>query len=145
MSGFLKPYPPFLSLEGDGLNWILADYLRYDANDGTSWRLFPSSSTDGPSIPQALQSLIKATGASFLPGVLHDGLWRGYAEKQLPDGSWQRSIPDYETSTLLFREALLNQGMNPIEAEVLYLAVMKFGGDARLGDMALPIPVLPKV
>lgn len=43
MAGFLKPYPPFLSLEGDGLNWILADYLRYDANDGTSWRLFPSS------------------------------------------------------------------------------------------------------
>lgn len=143
MAGFLRPIPRFSNPSGDGLNLVLGGYLYYDANDGTHWRLFPSATTDGPSIPQALQSLIKATGASFLPGVLHDGLWRGYAEKQLPDGSWQRSIPDYETSTLLFREALLNQGMNPIEAEVLYLAVMKFGGDARLDDMALPIPAMP--
>lgn len=142
MPGFLKPLPALDNPSGDGLNYVLRGPLYYRATDGRLWRICPGATTDGPSIPQWLQGVIAANGPAYLPGVLHDGLWRGFAEVKTEERGWRRSIPEFEESTRLFEEALINNGMSHAEALVLYLAVMQAGGEARLEDMALPIPPL---
>jgi len=92
----------------------------------------------GSSLIEFFGSLV----AAFLPGVFHDGLWRGYAEV-LENGRWVRKIPDFKESTEMFREALINNRMGVTEAGLMYDAIMLAGGDARLGDMAMAIPTLP--
>lgn len=136
------PLPTYTNDAGDGVNWALLGPLYYRSKAGQLWRICPSSTTDGPSIPDWAKPLLKDLPAAFLPGVFHDGLWRGFAEVQQPDGSWKRAIPGWEESTALFREALISRGMAAVESEVMYLAIMKAGGDARMGDMNLPIPPL---
>lgn len=148
MPGFLLPLPDYRNLLGDGENLVLLTPLYWRDDDGRLWRICPSATTDGPSIPKWLRPLVAKIAAAFLPGIFHDGLWRGYAEVWTvdnirPQGYWKRAIPDFEESTLMFRRALVHRGMNPIEAEALYLSVMKAGGEARLGDMAMPTPNLP--
>lgn len=143
MSGFLKPWPDFRPIgKPNGKNWTLVGALFYLANDGTLYAAAQSASTDGPSVPQQLQSIVAATGDIFMPGVLHDALWRGYAMKRQPDGSWRQIFVDYATSTGLFKEAMLNNGVTFAEAEVAYDAVMEFGQSSFVQDLAAPLPKL---
>jgi hypothetical protein len=155
--GFLKPFPvawamPFL----DGKNFSPLSPLFYLCNNGDilafSGPLHPEqvATTDGPSIPQIVQSLCAATGGIWAPGDGHDALWRGYAlvKKLLPDGSyapWKRFFPDFKTSTGYFLEMMQNNGVPELKAQEAYRAVMEWGDGSFVQDLAMPIPDLPDI
>lgn len=144
-AGFLKPWPELDCPTGDGKNFVLRAPLYYAANDGSVLAIAPTGATDGPSIPQCLQGIIPATGGIWMPGVLHDGLWRCYALERRRDGTWQRIFRDFNQSTELFREAMENNGVAELEATIAYEAVLKFGQGSFSQDAAMPIPDLPDI
>jgi Protein of unknown function (DUF1353) len=145
MAGFLKPFPSFACPTMDGKNFVLLAPLYYQTNAGDILAVMATATSDGPSIPQQLQGIIAATGAIWMPGLLHDGLWRGFAMQRQADGTWKRIIPDYAASTGYFREAMLNNGVIAIEATTAYDAVMQFGQSSFVQDLAMPIPDLPDI
>jgi hypothetical protein len=123
---------------GDGQNWVSLDYLYYNAKDGTKYRVGILATTDGPSIPPKLVSLISPFGPINLPAVLHDGLFRSTVQ-QLIDGVWRAVQLGPDKNDALFDEAMESRKMNSIERLEVFRAVKMFGNAALANDLAQPI------
>lgn len=110
----------------DGENFVGLDYFYYLTKDGRLLRLVIGFTTDGPSEPKFGEVELTRTGKKWFPGVLHDGLYRNYAQIY-HDGVWHPFVVTKEECDSFFREALLLHGVEEWESDVLYEAVKKFG------------------
>ena len=121
---------PFEGSTLDGLNWTVSKPLWYTTADGRVYRVRPGATTDGPSVPQAAESLLSRTGPQWLCGVLHDAAYREALEVQEADGGWSPANLTKAEADSLFREALLAQGLSVEKADIFYEAVHVFGEGA---------------
>ena len=78
--------------------------------------------TDGASIPRLLWPLFSPTGKHMRAAVLHDYLYQLCKSKGMTDATSRESADD------LFLLAMLDSGVSPIRAKVMYWAVRVFGG-----------------
>lgn len=94
----------------DGLVWASKPYDPDDAPDGT---------TDGASIPAAVWSLVGLPYDPLFirPAILHDH----YTYQENLVRPWQ-------DTHRMFLYALLEEGVDPVKAQIMYYAVYTFGG-----------------
>lgn len=98
------------------------------------------STTDGLSAPQFAQGLISRTGKYLFQAIAHDLGYHECLEQQASNGYWFAPAmrkPDWD---LILRELLIDHGCPEIEAQLIYLAVSKFGESSIVNDLSLPIP-----
>ena len=109
----------FLTLSGDGRNFILARMEGYTDKAGVRHEMQPGSGSDGASSPRFIWSIVPPFGKYWRPAYFHDWLY-GYDPRQLPKDQCDE----------LFLEAMLIVGVYPDEAEALYKAVQDGGQSA---------------
>lgn len=110
----------------DGENIRLTKALGFCRRDGTMLVAIVGTESDGPSIPH--WTGIPRTGKKWLAGILHDAAYRLKLEKRNEDGTWYPCVLEREECDLLFKEALLVNGVDDAEAEMFFLAV-RAGGE----------------
>lgn len=135
--------------QGDGRNWTLMGCLYYTAADGTQYRGMPGGTTDGPSVPDALDSVESPFGPVWLPAVLHDLAYRVYLEV-MSNGFWMIAVLPKDACDNLFNEAMISTGVPHAKRLIFYEAV-HLGGQssfdydralyaARRDAAAVPVP-----
>ena len=115
----------------DGLNDTLLTPLLYSAQDESLYRVPVGSTTDGLSVPSAVQNIIPAVGDAWWSGVLHDSAYR--ATLQIWCNSTQDWIPanvTQEKADALILEAMETQGVGIVKRHTIYRALRMFGGFA---------------
>lgn len=117
---------------GDGLNDILYDYLDYVAKDGTQYRCPIGGTTDGLSVPRAVQNIIPASGNdSWMAGVAHDSGYRGQLLKWIDSTQeWVNAALTRAQADDLILEAMELQGVGWLRRKTIYRALRLFGGKA---------------
>lgn len=138
MTGFQQPFPDFRCPSLDGKNFILLGPLDYIARDGTHYRAITGTTTDGPSIPPKLASVVSSFGPIWAPAILHDAAYRATLVKVTAAGESVADLTKAQRDSL-FSEAMDVNGVPETERIVVYSAV-HYGGESSLeGDLALPI------
>jgi len=115
---------------GDGLNDVIVDNLDYLSEAGTLYRVPAGGTTDGLSVPRAVQNLIPASGdSSWMAGVLHDSAYRN--QLLVWDGSAYicASLQQAQADTLIL-EAMKSQGVGFVRRWAIYGALRAFGAKA---------------
>lgn len=116
---------------GNGINDELMERLCFQRGDGTILSVPPGATTDGLSIPRAVQNIIPATGGdSWFAGVLHDAAYRGTMEVGDSFNGWLPAQYSREAADNLMLEALEAQGCNWVKRHTIYRALRMFGWSA---------------
>lgn len=125
----------FRGRTADGENWTLDEPLEYHRPNGERLRGIPGATTDGPSIPAALQGLVSPIGPLWLCGALHDWAYRAYLERwDLAAGAWVPWVPTKAESDDLISEAMHLAGIHAAHRFEVYQAVHLFGHPAFIED-----------
>lgn len=136
-SGFINPYSGFSS---DGENWTAIEPLMEFWAFGRRFRIRKGGTTDGPSIPH--WTGIPRTGKKWPCGAGHDAGYRDDLEEAINDAggdtwSWHHVTLTKDQCDLMFRELLLANGVDGLEAEAFYIAVKELGEKAFAEDRGL--------
>jgi len=120
----------------DGLNDELLTPLLYASKSDDLFRVPIGSTTDGLSVPRAVQNVIPAVGdEAWWAGVLHDAAYRKTLEKW--DSSSQdwilANLSQFESDSLIL-EAMESQGVGLIKRHTIYRALRMFGSFAYNAD-----------
>ena len=114
----------------DGTNWIVAAPFRYESDLLRGIVVVPTGFvTDLASVPRVFQGILPASGPYNKASVLHDSAYFG----QLVTRDGQRIHLVKSLADLLFREAMLLSGVNPLLAEHMYQLVVAFGKTPETG------------
>lgn len=145
--GFVRPYPLFECPTLDGQNWELKGPLWYISKNGSIYCIPALSTTDGPSIPPTVLSIISPFGPIWGPSILHDSGFRGTL--LIWNTATQRLVPaNHNMATLdaLFDEAMEVYGMDPNARRIVFGAVERFGEPSFVSDLSQSIPniLVPK-
>lgn len=108
MSGFAKTTLAVTS--SDGRNFTLLEDLVYVSLAGVTHTVPAGSKTDGASTPAYLWAEIPPFGRYWLAAVLHDWAYR-YSDLAKQECDW------------LLKEAMLDLGVGPVMAGVIYEGV----------------------
>ena len=102
----------------DGQHWIVRQPLRYRIGVSTQEVVVPAGFvTDFASIPQALQSIIRANGNYILPAVVHDYLY------------WNQSCTRKQADQI-FLLAMIENKVGALHQRAIHGAVAVAGGFA---------------
>lgn len=102
----------------DGQHWIVRQPLRYRIGVSTQEVVVPPGFvTDFASIPQALQSIIKANGNYIMPAVVHDYLY------------WNQSCTRKQADQI-FLLAMIENKVGALHQRAIHGAVAVAGGFA---------------
>lgn len=117
----------------DGINFDLLCYIYYQSDKFGLLRT--KTSSDGLSVPRAVENIIERYGKYLRAGILHDGAYRGMLEQSLDNGTtWSVWLPDEKTCNAIIDEALRSLGCSWIERETIYDALQLFGWSAFDAD-----------
>ena len=96
-----------------GKRWILLSDLKF-IKDGQTWITKKGDKTDGASIPRALWTLVGSpfTGLYVRAALIHDH----YCQKEHRVRTW-------EETHLMFYDAMIAGGVDPISANTMYYGV----------------------
>ena len=116
----------------DGLNDVLLSPLLYSAANGKLYRAPRGGTTDGLSVPAAVQMVIPAVGdADWWSGVIHDSAYRNQLQV------WSDAADDWVLANLvqatadnLILEAMESQGVGYFKRHTIYRALRMFGAIA---------------
>ena len=117
----------------DGRNFVLLEPLVYGMDKGLTIRAIVGSTTDGASTPQEVWSLIPPFGSYWFSAVMHDAAYRDTLEAYIND-TWQKVTFNFDDSNALLMECMVSQGVNSIERDIIYKAVMDFGSASFESD-----------
>ncbi len=98
----------------DGRNVRLLTSFQFIAEDGAVITVPAGATADGASTPRALWRVLPPFGNYWMSAVLHDWLYR------------QSDLPK-ERCDALFLEAMLDDGVVPWKARLIYAGVKWFG------------------
>ena len=114
-----QPIPPVdFRPFSDGMHWIVREPLTYTIGISTDSVTVPVGFvTDFASIPQALQSIIRANGPYILPAVVHDYLY------------WKQTCTRQQADQILLLGMIENQ-VREVHRSAIHGAVTMAGGFA---------------
>lgn len=114
-----------------GVNFQLLEYLYFNSQEFGQLRTLTTS--DGISVPRAIENIIERFGPYVASGIVHDGAFREKLEQLQPNGTW---IPFMVTDTndgranRLIEEALKSEGCSWLERTIIYHTLQLFGWKA---------------
>jgi hypothetical protein len=111
----------------DGRNFDIVSNLYFTSSDGTKYCVPCGAKTDGASTPRAGWSLIPPFGKYWPAAVLHDS---AYQNTLLiwNCANWVKANLTKDQCDLLLKEAMQTLGVNELELELIYKAVV-YGGE----------------
>lgn len=121
---------PLLVRTADGHNVVLQEPLVYHSTQGHTYRVPAGATSDGISTPPILWQRLAPFGPWWYPGVLHDSFYRNTLEMQAIDGTWAKVTLTKEYSDWLFKDAMLNNGVLEIDANIIFEGVNLCGTHA---------------
>lgn len=142
MNGFQNT-GPLLVETNDGRNFTLKEALVFEAKDGRIYRAPFGTTTDGLSTPSLTWPTIAPFGhmsadgswKGWKSGILHDALYRGFAECRTPEGNWVKlDFFDQEQCDDLIADALESEGFEPLLRTAVFDALREFGEYAFKSD-----------
>lgn len=146
MLAFATPLPLFECPTMDGQNFVVRGALFYKAKDGNIYCVPDGSTTDGPSIPQLLLSVISPFGYKIWgASIFHDAWFRGFLLVWL-NGIFVGANHNKEQATNLFDEIMEVCGMEDAERQEVFQSV-KWGGEIPFEDDlsgVIPKLIIPK-
>ncbi len=127
----------------DGRNWKLLTPMVYKSKSGRIFIVPRGCSTDGPSIPSILFSLLPPTGDYYQSCILHDSGYQNTllewpSNTLLPDfkqpyAASKANLSKSECDSLL-KEAMELSGVDEITANIIYQGVNLGGATAFKED-----------
>src|SRR5262245_47763532 len=127
----IRPVP--LTPFGDGQNSLLAESLTYQIGNTNYTIVVPAGFvTDFASTPRAIWAVLPPTGRYQLAAVVHDFLY------------WDQGCTRQQADDLL-RVAMAESNVKPVERDIIWQAVRKFGGAAWDGNASAKAAGRPRI
>lgn len=141
---FLKPLPTFTCPTLDLQNWFLNGPLFYRDRYGKIYCVPGNGTTDGPSIPKFVRSLINMFGTGIGGGsIVHDAgyrrfllVWNVELKKFLP-----ANLNEFEINAL-YQNIMQDYKTDNADIYAIFQSLQKFGNFAFNNDVSNPIPHL---
>jgi hypothetical protein len=111
----------------DGLNFYLLVDVIYVAQNGTIIKIPAGTYSNGASSPREVWPAIPPFGIYWRAAFLHDGAYDNMLQAQMPDGTFAKFTLVKEQCDALLREAMLSLGVTESQAQLIFVAVDRFG------------------
>lgn len=136
MPGFLNK--TLATVSQDGRNFILAEPLYYQDDNGDWYAIPAGSKSDGVSTPAVMWPTDPPFGADrWYTGIMHDASPKYRCTLLLwAVDHWTTPQLDLDQCNALLKRALISQGTSPVKAEEYFLALNAFGIQSSVADLS---------